>query len=101
MNLLLNGLDAVGDRGRIEVETAATADTVQVRVSDDGAGIPEENLGRIFEPFFSTKEPGKGTGLGLSVALGIVEAHGGTLLVRSRPGDGATFIMSLPKGVPA
>lgn len=101
MNLLLNGLDAVGEDGRIEVETATVGDAVRVRVTDNGAGIPEENLVRVFEPFFSTKEPGKGTGLGLSVALGIVEAHGGTLSVQSPPGEGATFILSLPKGAAA
>ena len=99
MNLLLNGFDAVGGRGRIEVKTWAAGGFVQIRISDNGPGITEEDLSRIFEPFFTTKEPGKGTGLGLSVALGIVEAHGGTLTVDSRSGQGAAFTVSLPKGV--
>ncbi|MBP1727574.1 MAG: hypothetical protein H6Q51_2872, partial [Deltaproteobacteria bacterium] len=63
---------------------------------DTGCGIPEENLTKIFDPFFSTKEVGFGTGLGLSVAHGIVERHGGTLTVKSKVGEGSVFTIRLP-----
>ena len=101
MNLVLNSFDAVGDGGRVAVSTSSDDHSVVVRVEDNGAGISEPDLNRIFEPFFTTKEPGKGTGLGLAVALGIVEAHGGTISVESREGRGSTFTVKLPKGASA
>jgi PAS domain S-box-containing protein len=98
LNLILNAEQALLSRrgnGRIVVRTARTPDGVAVDVEDDGPGIPAPIAGRIFEPFFSTKEVGQGTGLGLSIALGIAESYGGTLtLVRSRAG--ACFRLSLP-----
>ncbi len=98
MNLVLNAFDAVGEGGRVAIRTSAGSGTVVVVVEDDGCGIAAEDLPRVFDPFFTTKEPGKGTGLGLSVALGIAEAHGGTLAVASRPGQGARFTLTLPVG---
>ncbi|MBI5379249.1 MAG: HAMP domain-containing histidine kinase [Nitrospirae bacterium] len=68
---------------------------VQVAVEDTGPGISEENLSRLFTPFFSTKPPGEGTGLGLFICRQIAERMGGRIDVRSRPGEGATFILSL------
>jgi CheY-like chemotaxis protein len=68
-----------------------------LEVEDDGAGIAPENLDRIFDPFFTTKEEGRSLGLGLAVVYGIVEGHGGTIDVRSRPGQGATFRVLLPR----
>ena len=65
-------------------------------VSDDGQGIPEENLSLIFDPFFTTKEEGKGVGLGLAVVYGIVETHRGTIEVDSREGVGTRFTVTLP-----
>lgn len=65
-----------------------------IRVSDDGPGIPESIQDKIFQPFFSTKE--EGTGLGLGIANRIVEEHGGWLDLKSREGEGATFIINLP-----
>ncbi len=67
-----------------------------ISLTDTGAGIPEENLSKLFEPFFTTKKKGKGVGLGLSVAYGIVEEHGGTIKVESKPGKGTTFRVLLP-----
>jgi CheY-like chemotaxis protein len=65
-------------------------------MQDNGPGISEANLSKVFDPFFTTKEVGKGTGLGLSLCYGIVKDHGGTIVVRSKPGDGATFIIEFP-----
>ena len=71
---------------------------MQVSVSDTGAGIPAEILPQIFEPFFSTKDDENGVGLGLAVVYGIVNRHGGSIEVRSRPGEGTTFSVLLPTG---
>ena len=70
---------------------------IEIRVKDNGPGIPEEVCEKIFEPFFTTKPAGAGTGLGLSLSHEIVtKGHGGTLVVESREGEGATFIITLP-----
>jgi two-component system NtrC family sensor kinase len=69
---------------------------VEISIVDTGCGIPEANLKRIFDPFFSSKEVGKGTGLGLSVSHGIVRAHGGAIEVESKVGEGSTFRVYLP-----
>jgi two-component system, NtrC family, sensor kinase len=69
---------------------------VRVTFEDDGPGISEENLARIFNPFFTTKPVGKGTGLGLSLSYGIIQEHGGTITAASKVGYGTTFIIELP-----
>ena len=96
MNLLTNARDAVGGRGEIAVETglAARPGTVRLTVRDTGPGIPPEVLPRIFDPFFTTKSTG--TGLGLSISYGIVREHRGTVDVESKPGQGTTFVLTLP-----
>jgi signal transduction histidine kinase len=71
---------------------------VEVRISDTGAGISEDHLSRIFEPYFSTKQAG--FGLGLAVAKKVVEDHGGSIRVESRVGEGTTFTIDLPASVP-
>ncbi len=85
--------------GRLKVEAAYNAERreVQIVVSDDGMGIPEEVLPHIFEPFFTTKAEGKGVGLGLAVAFGIVQQHGGKIAVSSTPQKGTTFTVTLPE----
>jgi signal transduction histidine kinase len=102
LNLLLNANQALAGRddARVEAETAHDANDVLVRIRDNGPGIPEQHLQRVFDPFFTTREPGEGTGLGLSIAIGIVREHGGKLEVESRPGEGACFTMRLPHGRP-
>ena len=104
LNMLLNAIDATAQGGHVTVSTglaAAEGDPgrqgVEIHISDTGCGIPQENLARIFDPFFTTKEVGKGTGLGLSVSQGIVEKHGGTIRVSSKPGQGSSFTIWLPE----
>lgn len=98
MNLITNAMQAIPGRGVIMLRTGCDGDSVWVEVADDGIGIAPENLSRVFDPFFTTKPVGKGTGLGLSLAYGIVRQHGGSLTVRSKPGQGATFRFALPSG---
>ena len=97
-NLLVNAIDALGDRGRIEIATAPFGDRgVEVRIADDGPGIPPDVQRRIFEPFFTTKPVGMGTGLGLDTARRIVvDRHEGDLTVTSRPGE-TVFRVRLPR----
>jgi signal transduction histidine kinase len=95
-NLLDNALRAAGPGGTVRVRTGPARQGVEVTVQDDGPGIAPEVLPRIFDPFFTTRDVGQGTGLGLHLSRQIVEAHGGTLGVDSRPGHGATFTLWLP-----
>jgi two-component system, NtrC family, sensor kinase len=97
MNMFLNAAQAMRGEGMLEIETGVRleAGSVFIRVTDNGCGIPQENLPKIFDPFFSTKE-NKGTGLGLSVSYGIIEKHGGNIDVQSRQGYGTTFTITLP-----
>jgi two-component system, NtrC family, sensor kinase len=67
-----------------------------MHVQDTGIGISRDNIIKIYDPFFTTKAPGKGTGLGLSVTYGIVQEHGGTISVESKPGVGTSFRLELP-----
>jgi len=95
MNIALNALEAMPRGGRCNVALSKNGkDRVMIRLSDTGPGISKENIPRIFDPFFSTKD--KGTGLGLSIAHTIVEKHGGTISVSARPEKGTTFVINLP-----
>jgi two-component system NtrC family sensor kinase len=99
MALMLNALDAMEQGGQLTVRTglsSARADEVVVEVEDTGIGIPPDDQGKIFEPFYTTKPPGRGTGLGLSICYGIVADHRGRIEVDSAPGRGATFRVFLP-----
>lgn len=101
VNLLLNAsqsFEGKGGKREIRVRTGFDGERNQVfiEVSDTGQGIPSENISQIFDPFYTTKGVGKGTGLGLSVSLGIVQAHGGTISVESKPGEGSIFTVYLP-----
>ena len=78
------------------VITKKLNDKVEVAVEDNGNGIPQKNLDRIFQPFFTTKPTGEGTGLGLSLAYDIVKAHGGEIKVETNEGEGTKFIIQLP-----
>lgn len=100
MNIVLNAADAMPRGGELKIksEMDKTGEYVVVKFSDTGHGIDEEHLGKVFDPFFSTKE--KGTGLGLSVSYGIVERHEGTIEVESQLGRGSTFTVKLPVSRP-
>ncbi|HEY9282706.1 MAG TPA: ATP-binding protein [Pyrinomonadaceae bacterium] len=100
LNLLVNAAHAVRGGGEVRVTTRLEGDRAVVTVSDSGPGIAPEHLPRVFDPFFTTKPVGEGTGLGLSVTYSIVERHGGTVSVRSRPGEGAAFAVSIPVDAP-
>ena len=102
INILLNAIEAMPQGGTLTVSSGIEDDMVALRFTDTGVGIPEENLPKILDPFFTTKEQGKGTGLGLSVSYGIIERHRGRLEVKSKVGKGTTFTVKLPvKGKPS
>ncbi|HXA07584.1 MAG TPA: ATP-binding protein [Bryobacteraceae bacterium] len=96
LNLFLNARDAMESGGVLEIKTSAEDSVARVEVSDTGHGIAQENLHRIYDPFFTTKATRKGTGLGLSVSYGIIQEHGGTIEVFSRPAGGTRFQVELP-----
>jgi two-component system NtrC family sensor kinase len=108
MNMLVNAQHAIEEKGSITVRSrrcpeprrpepgAEPVPMVEFSIIDTGCGIPTENLQRIFDPFFTSKEVGKGTGLGLSVSHGIVRSHGGAIEVESKVGEGSTFRVTLP-----
>ena len=97
INLITNACQALPDRERgIDVETRLEEDWLLVEVRDQGVGIPEQNLERILDPFFTTKQDTGGTGLGLSISYNIVKNHGGSLEIRSRTGEGTTAAVRLP-----
>lgn len=97
LNLLVNAAQAIGpERGLIIVRSGDAGNEVWVEVEDNGSGIAPEHLARVFDPFFTTKPVGRGTGLGLSLAYGIVQKHHGRIDVRSEPGRGTCFRITLP-----
>ncbi len=98
VNLVLNAAEATQNKAekRVEIETTINENSVLLMVTDNGEGIPPENLTKIFDPFFTTKSDGKGVGLGLAVSYGIIQAHGGDIEVKSGVGAGTTFTVSLP-----
>ncbi len=97
LNLLINATHAVEKDGTITVTTKSNEnESVEIRVTDTGSGISEQNLNKIFTPFFSTKPHGKGTGLGLAICRGIIERLGGRISVTSDVGESTTFTIHLP-----
>lgn len=101
LNLLINAEHAIADtkrKGRIELKTTldSQSGSTVITITDNGKGIPQDILPKIFDPFFTTKPVNKGTGLGLSIAHGIIAEQGGTIEVKSAPGEGTSFIITLP-----
>jgi signal transduction histidine kinase len=101
LNILVNAVQAMGERGVITIRTAVRDAEVEVAIADTGCGIPGDVIDRIFDPFFTTREGGRGTGLGLAIAYGIVTRHRGHIHVQSAVGRGTTFTIRLPAAVPA
>lgn len=97
MNLVVNARDAMPQGGRLTVETANVGQVVMLAVSDTGCGMDNETRARLFEPYFTTKEPGRGTGVGLSTVYDVVTRCGGQISVMSDAGAGATFKIYLPR----
>lgn len=102
INLLTNARDALANAERkvITITCTMEAESVALRVRDTGPGIPTDFEQRIFDPFFTTKEVGAGTGLGLSITYGIIKDHQGTIAVENHPGEGAHFLIQLPRPRP-
>lgn len=96
LNLLMNACQAIDHDGAICISTSSEAGHVRITVSDSGCGIPNENLPKIFTPFFSTKPEGKGSGLGLAICRGIIERMGGYISVSSVQGASTTFTIHMP-----
>ncbi len=80
----------------VRVSTRKNGDRVEIRVGDNGSGIPKNIVDKIFQPFFTTKPTGQGTGLGLSLTYDIIKAHGGDIKVETKEGEGSEFIIRLP-----
>jgi two-component system NtrC family sensor kinase len=100
-NLLNNAAEAMESGGTITLSTRSIDQKwVEIKISDTGIGIPEENLGKLFTPFFTTKALGKGTGLGLSIVYGIIKMHRGQIYVSSQVGTGTDFTITLPINLP-
>jgi signal transduction histidine kinase len=96
INLIINALHAMPGGGHLKIKTRAAKRAVSLFVEDNGAGIREDVVGKIFLPFYTTKDVDQGTGLGLSVVHGIVTSHGGTITVDSEEGRGTAFEIVLP-----
>ncbi|MEM6815777.1 MAG: ATP-binding protein [Bacteroidota bacterium] len=96
MNMLANAVQAIEKKGTINIIITRNGDQIEVTIEDDGVGIPEENLSKISDPFFTTKPSGKGTGLGLFITYSIIEEHHGQIDVISNPGKGTIFTIVLP-----
>jgi PAS domain S-box-containing protein len=96
LNILTNAQQAIADSGKITLTTSLHDNVVRISIADTGVGIPSDDLKRIFEPGYTTKEVGSGTGLGLPICQQIMEDHGGSIEVESRPGEGTTFTVVLP-----
>jgi len=100
LNLITNAIDAIGSNGAIDVVTRRSDDFIVVHIKDDGPGLSEEKMRKIFDPFYTTKESGKGTGLGLWVSHSIIGKMGGSIQVKSNSEKGAVFTVEIPIVIP-
>jgi nitrogen-specific signal transduction histidine kinase/CheY-like chemotaxis protein len=96
MNICNNSRDSMPEGGDLTIEARKVDENAVVSITDTGSGIDKENIKRIFDPFYTTKEVGEGTGLGLSITHGIIKEHGGTISVSSQPGEKTVFKVSIP-----
>jgi signal transduction histidine kinase len=100
VNILWNAIEAMPEGGTLTVSSNfdRKSDRIVIQVSDTGVGIPEDDVEKIFEPFYTSKADGKGVGLGLSVAYGIIRQHQGEIHIRSKEGEGTRFFIQFPTG---
>jgi PAS domain S-box-containing protein len=96
INLIVNAEHAMKNGGRLTISSAVTGGSIRIIFKDTGHGIPPDIMGKIFDPFYTTKPKGEGTGLGLSLSHSIIREHGGDIFAESEPGKGAAFIIDLP-----
>jgi signal transduction histidine kinase len=96
LNIINNAIQAIREKGEIIIKSIIANQKVQITINDNGEGISPENLNKITDPFFTTKDPGKGTGLGLSITYNIIKNHNGTLEFQSEIGKGTTVTIKLP-----
>ena len=94
LNIFINALQAMPDGGQIILQVRAKTDVLEVIIADQGGGVPQEVLEKVWDPFFTTKD--KGTGLGLGIVKNIVDAHGGSIFIENASDGGARFIIHLP-----
>ncbi|NQT06005.1 MAG: ATP-binding protein, partial [Candidatus Omnitrophica bacterium] len=94
LNIINNAIDAMSKGGKLTIVTEFNGESFMIKIQDTGKGIPQDDIMRIFDPFFSTKQ--EGVGLGLTICYGIIASHGGTIEVESKPKKGSTFTISLP-----
>jgi two-component system, NtrC family, sensor kinase len=100
LNLITNAIDAIGSNGAIDVDSRRRDDVIVVNIRDDGPGLSEEKMRKIFDPFYTTKESGKGTGLGLWVSHSIISKMDGSLYVKNNSDKGAVFTVEIPIVIP-
>ena len=96
LNILLNAVQAIDEKGTITIQTTITKDNLIIAITDTGSGINEEDMLKLTDPFFTTREPGKGTGLGLWITYDIVREHSGALVFKSQPGLGTKAVITFP-----
>src|ERR1019366_9497991 len=96
MNLIMNARDAMPRGGELTIATEVESSSLRVEVTDNGVGIPADQLNKIFDPFFTTKGTSRGTGLGLAVSYGIIREHSGSIHVDSEVERGTTFRLEFP-----
>lgn len=101
LNVIVNAAHAIEDQGTVIVKTYSDQNFIYVDITDNGCGIPQENIDKLFDAFFTTKPVGKGTGLGLYISFGIIEEHNGSINIQSVVGEGTTFQIQLPIKQPA
>jgi C4-dicarboxylate-specific signal transduction histidine kinase len=96
LNVISNSVQAIAETGEIEIKTTVESGNIKILIRDSGCGISEENISKIMDPFFTTKEPGKGTGLGLSITYNIIRQHKGIIEIESKKGKGTQILIQLP-----
>jgi C4-dicarboxylate-specific signal transduction histidine kinase len=96
LNILNNSIQAIEKKGKILVQTKLLDSSVEVSITDSGSGVSKQNISKILNPFYTTKQPGEGTGLGLSIAFSIIKDHNGTIVFESNEGVYTTVIINLP-----